>query len=147
MNLTQHPATPSQKEAGVLDFNSKHREEVAKMLTFEKLPAKQEVQRRAEAIAEFAHSHVGRMKVMVGGAPYLMSSLERELRTKGITPVYAFSKRTSKEKEVDGKDIKTQVFQHLGFVGGRMILLSSPGGNRRTPTTFPLIFYLSFFLF
>jgi hypothetical protein len=116
LNLTQHSATEDQKANGVFDFNPKHREELSKMLTFEKLPAKQEVQRRAEAIAEFAFSHVGRMKVMVGGAPYLMSSLERELKARGLTPVYAFSQRVSEEKEIDGKVIKTQVFQHLGFV-------------------------------
>ena len=116
LNLTQHSATASQKSAGVFDFNVEHREEVAKLLTFEKLPAKQEVQRRAEAIAEFAYSHVGRMEVMIGGAPFLMASLERELKARGMTPVYAFSQRVSEEKEVDGKVIKTQVFQHLGFV-------------------------------
>jgi hypothetical protein len=103
LNLTQHVTTIDQESNGVFDFDSKHREELSQLLTFEKLPGKQEVQERAKAIAEFAFSHVGSMKVMIGGAPYLMSSLERELKAKGITPVYAFSlrrhRRASKEKE------------------------------------------------
>jgi hypothetical protein len=55
---------------------------------------------------------------MIGGAPYLMAPLERALRRKRITPLYAFSERRStEEKGNDGEIIKRTVFKHIGFVG------------------------------
>lgn len=54
---------------------------------------------------------------MVGGAMYLISALEKALTEQGITPVYSFSKRVSKEEQMpDGTVKKTTVFEHLGFV-------------------------------
>jgi len=45
-----------------------------------------------------------------------MSSLEKALKAKGITPVYSYSKRISEEKEVSGKVVKTNVFKHIDFI-------------------------------
>lgn len=60
---------------------------------------------------------VEKYKVLIGGVPFLMRPLEEALERYGLVPVYAFSKRKSQEKMEDGKVIKTQVFEHLGFVG------------------------------
>lgn len=47
-----------------------------------------------------------------------MSTLEKALQYTGITPVYAFSKRESKEEKLpDGSVKKINVFKHVGFVG------------------------------
>jgi len=55
--------------------------------------------------------------VMIGGAPYLMATLEKALREVGLNPIYAFSQRVSIDKEnPDGSVTKTMVFKHLGFV-------------------------------
>ena len=91
------------------------KENIQELLTFEKLPTAAEIEKRATELAVLAH-YQGYQKAMIGGAPYLMGALERELERQEIIPVYAFSERVSKETEVGGKIIKTQVFKHLGFV-------------------------------
>jgi len=120
LNLTQHKTTPDQLTAGVVDPESPWKEGIQRALTFEDLPTPEEIQRRAEAlakIAEITKGIYGHDAAMIGGAPYLMSALERELRKRGIKPLYAFSKREVVEEQLpDGTVRKTQVFKHLGFV-------------------------------
>lgn len=54
---------------------------------------------------------------MIGGAPYLMGTLEKALKDKGITPLYSFSERVSIEVvREDETTQKTSVFQHKGFI-------------------------------
>ena len=54
---------------------------------------------------------------MIGGAPYLMSALEKCLIEMGAKPVYAYSERVSVETTAaDGSVVKENVFRHLGFV-------------------------------
>ena len=55
---------------------------------------------------------------MIGGAPYLMSALERALKQRGVKPLYAFSLRVSEDvlDESTGEVKKTLVFKHLGFL-------------------------------
>lgn len=123
VNLTQHEATEEQRTEGVFEPEVEFKSELKGLLTFEELPSKEEIQRRAQRIARIAELELGyddlrihKREAMIGGAPYLMSALEKALKKKGIIPIYAFSKRVSEEKEVDGKVIKTQVFKHLGLV-------------------------------
>lgn len=113
-NLTQHTPTKEQSEAGVFDAFSPAT--VKELLTFKSLPSKEEIQERAFALATVAVS-ANVSSAMIGGAPFLMSALEKALREKGINPFYAFSKRESIErKKEDGSIVKTTVFRHLGFV-------------------------------
>ncbi len=117
LNLTQHETTKEQIEAGVIEPASKGY--VKQLLTFEKLPDKQEMEKRAKELAWLAEAYKseGCTKVMIGGAPYFMSTLERILKEHGFIPVYAFSKRECiEEKMPDGSVKKTQVFRHIGFV-------------------------------
>ena len=116
LNLTQHQATIKQVEAGVIEPESK--EYIQKLLTFDEIPSKQEIRKRARKLAGYAKlTFKGESgKAMIGGAPFLMSELEYWLRKNRIEPVYAFSKRVSVEKEIDGEIIKTNVFKHIGFV-------------------------------
>lgn len=124
VNLTQHEATEEQLAEGVFEPEVEFKEELKRdLLTFEEIPSKEEISRRAERIAWIAELELGmdplrihKREAMIGGAPYLMSALEKALKEKGITPIYAFSRRESVEKEIDGKVVKTQVFKHLGFV-------------------------------
>ena len=53
---------------------------------------------------------------MIGGALWLMAPLSFYLKSAGINPVFAFSKRESVEEVIDGKTVKTNVFKHVGFV-------------------------------
>jgi len=54
---------------------------------------------------------------MIGGAPFLMSRLIKELQEVNITPLYAFSVRESvDEPQPDGGIKKIVVFKHRGFI-------------------------------
>ena len=102
LNMTQHPATPEQLAAGVVDPSPEAREEISALMTFEKIPSADEIARRAELLAEIAccydltESDDGLGEdfpdaAMIGGsALWLMSSLERELLVRGLVPRYAF---------------------------------------------------------
>ena len=109
LNLTQHLASQEQIEEGVVE--PKNKDFVKELLTFDELPTKEEIQKRATELTKIAMNE-GYKKVMIGGAPYLMGMLELTLKSQGIQSVYAFSKRVSIEK--DG--VKTSVFKHIGFV-------------------------------
>ncbi len=123
LNLTQHLATPEQKKAGVIDQPENWRRDLSELLTFDNLPDRQEIAMRARAIVEFVRDNApfntwkGEKAVMIGGAPWLMPELERQLESFGYRPVYAFSKREIVETHnADGTVTKKAVFKHLGFI-------------------------------
>lgn len=133
LNLTQHAATPEQIEAGVFEPSAEDKKEIQKLLTFEEIPTKEEIESRAKELARiaskifldveyveeynhFQHNRIDR-KAMIGGAPYLMGLLEAYLKHECVKPVYAFSKRESVDQpQPDGSVRKVQVFRHAGFV-------------------------------
>jgi hypothetical protein len=56
-------------------------------------------------------------KVMIGGAPWFMSALEKALVANGFKPVYAFSERVSVDHHLpDGSVKKVNEFRHVGFI-------------------------------
>jgi hypothetical protein len=117
INLTQHAATPEQIAAGVVDLTGWHRDELVRLLTFDSLPSEDELSERAKRIATLASGHATASAAMIGGAPYLMAPLQYWLERAGITPVYAYSVRTSEEQaQADGSVRKVNVFRHAGFV-------------------------------
>lgn len=126
LNLTQHLASQEQIAAGVIDLPSIERSTLVKLLTVEELPVASELEGRCEAIAKLAvHNGLGGdigddpvfTKVMIGGAPWMMSTLEYALTNEGFIPVYAFSQRVSAETtKPDGTVVKTNVFKHAGFI-------------------------------
>jgi len=117
-NLTQHPATPEQKAQGVIDLPEVDRRMLGHLLTFEEIPNQEEMADRAKAIVDLlAGVAPGGHTVMIGGAPFFMSTLEGVLTQAGHIPVYAFSKRVSIEAQnPDGSVTKTNKFIHEGFV-------------------------------
>lgn len=108
INLTQHNSSAEQKEAGVFDLNTPV---LNNLLTFNSIPTKGELEVRAVSIARMA-TESGAKKAMIGGAPFFMSFLEKELVKANIRPLYAFTKRVV--TEVDG--VKKSIFKHEGFV-------------------------------
>lgn len=126
LNLTQHAATPEQREAGVLVRPANVAEIISELLTFSSLPTADDILERADELAAYADyqfigmfpdDRTGRMFAMIGGAPFLMSALENALIERGITPMYAFAKRESTEvMQEDGSVKKITVFKHGGFV-------------------------------
>ncbi len=127
LNLTQHVSTDEQKAQLVVEPRMT-KEKIKKLLTFEEIPTREEIEARAKELARIAASEasfyagetdnrIWITRVMIGGAPYLMGALEKALRECGFTPVYAFSKRESEEiTQPDGSVRKVQVFRHCGFV-------------------------------
>ena len=115
LNLTQHPASADQAAWGVVEPRDKAG--VHRLLTFEACPDREVIRARAEALAAIARAD-GADAAMLGGAPYLMGSLEAALRAAGIRPVYAFSLRAGVEEELqsDGSVRKIQIFRHAGWV-------------------------------
>lgn len=116
LNLTAHVSTDEQKREGVIDLDEEDLQKLQRLLIFESRPSDHIPVQRAREIAKIA----ARYKVnaaMIGGAPYLMAPLERKLWEKGIQPLYAFSKRISREeKQKDGSVKKVAFFRHEGFV-------------------------------
>lgn len=116
LNLTQHQATTEQISAGVIEPSAEDKKTIQSILTFDETPSKGELESRANALVTFV-TKMGCRKAMVGGAPYLMSHIERALKEKGYTPVYAFSKRESVDQvQPDGSVRKVAVFRHAGWV-------------------------------
>jgi hypothetical protein len=116
LNLTQHYATPDQIAEGVVDLVGPAREALIDMLTFDEPPTPMGVARRAKRIAELA-TKAGAERVMIGGAPYLMASLEKALFAAGIEPFYAFTRREVVETvQADGIVRKVVEFRHAGWV-------------------------------
>lgn len=128
LNLTQHSSTPEQKAAGVVDLVGESLAELKQLLTFDTLPTKEEIQRRAASIARLAVEQNYEVcdedfetprftHAMIGGAPFLMSALESALMDDFFTPIYAFSVRESIEEiQPDGSVRKANVFRHAGWV-------------------------------
>ena len=123
LNLTQHVATPEQLAAGVFEPLEHTKEEIRGLMTFDKLPSRSKIIGRSKHLstiaAKYAYfpSNGERAHVMIGGAGFLMSVLERDLQFHGIRSLYAFSVRDSIEETLpDGGVVKRAVFRHLGFV-------------------------------
>jgi len=84
LNLTQHPASSEQRQAGVIDLPPELKRKLAEFLTFEELPRRNEIRLRAEKIADLAYGYIMGQggwgdaiigRAMIGGAPYLMAPL------------------------------------------------------------------------
>lgn len=116
LNLTQHNATPEQVAAGVIEPTPEVKARIRELLTFNELPAPGEIAARAEELARIA-AEAEAEAAMIGGAPYLMSALERALIEEGVEPLYAFSRREIVEEKTEGGEVrKVSIFRHLGFV-------------------------------
>ena len=118
LNLTQHPATPEQIAAGVVEPAAETKADIKRLLTFSEPPKRSLLRTRASTLAVIAYG-LGYGWAMIGGAPYLMEPLAAALRNERITPLFAFSERVSEEVD-DGKGgvRKVSVFKHRGWVEG-----------------------------
>lgn len=115
VNLTQHPDTAEQLDAGVVDLPPEDAAFVRRLLTFDSLPESDTIRDRAAILATMAGQYAG--AAMIGWAPYLMGPLERALWARGITAFYAFTLRQRlEERLVDGAVRGTTIFRHAGFV-------------------------------
>lgn len=125
VNLTQHPATSEQIDAGVFDMPADRIDALHALLTFSEIPDAATLRGRACCIAGLVTTTVygddeplARF-AMIGGAPYLMALLEKDLAERRIKSLYAFSTREITEvMQADGSIKKTAISHHSGFVEG-----------------------------
>jgi len=122
LNLTQHNTSEEQKKAGV--FEPAEKEKIRDLLTFSEIPDREEIRMRAYRITKLARKELGKEieqarkedclypQAMIGGAPFLMGTLEFYLRKESIEPVYAFTKR----EVIEEREKKISLFKHMGFV-------------------------------
>ena len=119
INLTQHQATESQIKQGLIEPDFETKVKIKELLAFDELPKAFEIKNRAKELAGIVFDIFKKTSIrtaMIGGAPFLMSTLEKKLRRFNFYIVYAFSKRVSKETLKDGKIVKTSQFEHIGFI-------------------------------
>jgi hypothetical protein len=123
LNLTQHETTQDQILAGVFEPDPEQKKTIQKLLTVEVIPTAHNLKTRAAQLAEIAwdlthgDTQDWTNAVMIGGAPFLMSYLEKALQAQGLQPLYSFSKRVVTELEhSDGTVEKKAVFKHVGWV-------------------------------
>ena len=135
VNLTQHTLTKEQfshNEENLVEVTFKPYNGVSKgstdyvkhLLNFTSLPTRDEIIKRAAALADYASGLLDQAKnnndklfAIIGGAPYLMGALETALKERGIQPLYAYSQRESVETiNTDGTVVKTAVFKHIGYI-------------------------------
>lgn len=123
INLTQHNLSDDQiqdftdmvEDYAVSVFNRISSDAVKKLLTFDTLPTKEDLQKRAEELVNLIEVKEG--YALIGGAPYFMAPLETALKNAGIIPIYAFSVRDSvEEQSSDGTVIKKSIFRHGGYI-------------------------------
>ena len=100
LNLTPHTATPEQAAAGVVEPINKM--QLVKLQHFLDLPDREAILQVAIRIADLAHNEIfgddeyhplnaNSPRAMIGGgAPFLLSELEKQLKAAGIRPVYAY---------------------------------------------------------
>lgn len=129
LNLTQHTATPAQVAEGVVAVAYPNRLNELLTVDPDDLASldQQEIHAllatRAETIVkEFVVPLiVTPMSAMIGGAPFLMEHLVKELYMHGVVPVYALSRRVSKDViGQDGTVTKVAEFQHLGWINAKV---------------------------
>lgn len=116
-NLTQHEATPDQTADGVVEPDAGTKERIKRLLTFQFLPSRSDLEARAALLRFLVQEHPECEAAMIGGAPYFMGTLERALKSANIKPLYSFSLRESvDEVQEDGSTVKRSVFRHAGWV-------------------------------
>lgn len=94
-------------------FEPIEKEKVLSLLTFDAIPTKKEIRERAISLAIIAKES-GADEAVINGTPYLMSSLEIELKRVGVTPVYSICTRKLVDINPDG--FYTYRHNFLGFL-------------------------------
>lgn len=113
-NFTQHKTSLDQIKDGIVDVEN--HEYIQQLLTFDELPTKEEIQKRACLLADYAQK-INAEKVMIGGAFYLITRLAKEMNKRGISVCYSFSKRQSVDDvQEDGSVIKRTLYKHEAVI-------------------------------
>ena len=118
LNLLQKKVTPELEALGVVEYPA--RAELMNMMLFKMAPTVEEVElvssQLAATVAAYCRRH-GIKKVLIGGAPYMISSLEAALMSHGLLPVYQYTHRVCTGfKHINGKEVAIYKFEPNGLV-------------------------------
>lgn len=126
LNATPFKASIGEIAGGVRDLDTPIRSQVSTLLTFTKMPTREELDTRAFRVAEIIKKvEVGLYvlhdievdAVLISGPAMIASALERELREVGLNVVYSYVAREAHEyiNKRGFKAIET-VYVHKGFI-------------------------------
>ena len=121
LNLTQHNATATQIEAGIIDLPAELKTALISIITFPATYTKSDLECKARQVLEVVRDYHGSevaktASVMIGGMPSFMPVLERVLSEYGIKVGYACTDRVSEDQvQADGSVKKVAVFKHAGM--------------------------------
>ena len=125
VNLTKHAPedvsehNESNEDFMIEDLPPAQRDELLELSAFngETPPEAADIRQRAVKIATLA-MYQGARFAWIGGAPYLMGPLEAELKKRGITPVYSWSRRDYMivKDETDGAERLELYRRHEGWI-------------------------------
>jgi len=105
VNLTLFTPSREMRKQGVFELPTNQRFRLRQLLECvpEEPPPPEEIAGLAKALSELAE-YSGAREAIVSAPPYLISSIEHELREKDIQPVYPYgsAKRYEIETEVEG---------------------------------------------
>ena len=120
LNLTQHALTAEQWRDGAVEPEADVKEEIQKLITFDRsvIEHPEQIWNRAKALVSLIKREYPLVnQAVVGRALYFMPALVRELKEAGIQPFFSYTDRVSQETHnPDGSVTKTLVFKHLGWV-------------------------------
>lgn len=131
LNLTKEVATQKQIQEGVIEPREYFKEKICKLLTFNNIPTEEELNERAYRLSSIVVNYDINVTdddtdnddelhpdaVMLSGAPFFMSTLERWCESRGLKVFYASTVRGSTEKTFeDGGVFNTYATIHKGFV-------------------------------
>lgn len=93
INITPHKATPQQLAAGVIDLHPDDFAKLRVMLYFDSLPDTEEIETRAQDIAELASiaaKDTGASAAMIDGPAWLLNDMVIALSYNGFDSVFAY---------------------------------------------------------
>ena len=96
INLTQYPTTVEMKRLGIVDLKESTYKTLLRHVVFMECPDKAKIKEVAKNVAALAYTAsvmYRTNKALIGGDPFLMSSLEKALKKVNIQPVYLFDNK------------------------------------------------------
>ena len=123
INLTGLPSPEKLSDIEIIQLPEKLNEELKELLIFEQTPVKYELVQRAKEITSLAQEFIkanckSPILIMITGAPFLMSYLEKELTETNIPFVHAYAvPRVELSVNRDEGNIKSKlIFAIKGFI-------------------------------
>ena len=119
VNLTLTPPSREMRKKGVFELPTNQRFRLRQLLEHapEEPPPPEEIAGLAKSLAELAE-YSGAEEALVAAPPFMISTIEYELRERGINPVYPYgtAKRYEVDTEIDGVSAVRCGYHLKGFI-------------------------------